>query len=363
MAIHLEDRTEPATPRRRKEARAKGQVVRSADLTATFMLVGGLLGLRFLGPGVFESFLHIVAAGLGGNGAPHLQDSAQFAAVAGMEMLAAAGPLIALIMVLGIAALLIQVGPLLTLQPVTPSLEKISPLRGLRRLFSARSLVTAGLNLGKLLLVAAIVYAWMNINGSAVLFSAAFELHQLVSLAGTLVFEVCMQIAVVLLVLALADYGWQHMRHERELMMTREEVRDELRSMEGDPVIRRRRRQLQMQIAVQRLRKTVPTADVVVTNPTHLAVAIRYDSETMIAPKVVAKGADYAALRIRQIAARHSIPIIERRPLARALYDSVEVGQYVPERFYQAIAEILAYIYELSGRSPAAGRAALTGAR
>lgn len=363
MAIHLEDRTEPATPRRRQEARSKGQVVRSADLTATIMLFGGLLGLRFLGPDVFESFLRLVAAGIAGSRTPHLADAGPFAAAAGLEMLTAAGPLIALVTVLGLAVLLIQVGPLLTMQPVTPSLEKISPIRGIRRLFSARSLVAALLNLGKLLLVAAIVYAWMNFNGAAVLFSSAYGLHELVGLAGRLVFEVCMQIAVVLLVLALADYGWQRLRHERELMMTREEVRDELRSMEGDPVIRRRRRQLQMQIAAQRLRQTVPTADVVVTNPTHLAVAIRYDSNTMVAPKVVAKGADYASLRIRQIAARHSIPIIERRPLARALYDSVQVGQYIPERFYQAIAEILAYIYELSGRSPSAGRAALAGAR
>jgi flagellar biosynthetic protein FlhB len=158
------------------------------------------------------------------------------------------------------------------------------------------------------------------------------------------------------LVTALLDFAWQRYRHERDLMMTREEVRDELRNMEGDPAVKRRRRQLQMQLAMHRLRKDVPKSDVVVTNPTHFAVAIQYNADSMIAPRVVAKGADYAALRIRQIALRHGIPIVERKPLARALFDAVEVGQYIPERFYRAIAEILAYVYELTGRSPVAGR-------
>jgi len=171
-----------------------------------------------------------------------------------------------------------------------------------------------------------------------------------------------MKLSIALLILALLDYAWQRFRHERDLRMTKEEVKDELRRMEGDPHIKRRRRQLQLQLAMQRLRKDVPKADVVVTNPTHLAVAIAYDSGTMMAPKVVAKGADEIALRIRQIAAECGIPVVERKPLARALYEAVEVGQYIPENFYRAIAEILAYIYELAGRSKAAARGELVGA-
>jgi flagellar biosynthetic protein FlhB len=131
--------------------------------------------------------------------------------------------------------------------------------------------------------------------------------------------------------------------------------------MEGDPHIKRRRRQLQLQLAMQRLRKDVPKADVIVTNPTHFAVAIRYDPDAMVAPQVVAKGADYVAIRIRQIAAEFGIPLVERKPLARALYESVEVGQFIPERFYRAVAEILAYIYELTGRSPLRRTEALAG--
>ena len=165
-------------------------------------------------------------------------------------------------------------------------------------------------------------------------------------------FELGIKLAAALIILALLDYAWQRYKHERDLRMTKEEVKDEMRSMEGDPNIKRRRRQVQLQIAMQRLQKDVPTADVVVTNPTHIAVAVRYDTETMIAPRVVAKGADYMALRIRQIASEFGIPIVEKKPLARALYESVEPGDYIPERFYRAIAEILAYVYELTGRTP-----------
>ena len=143
--------------------------------------------------------------------------------------------------------------------------------------------------------------------------------------------------------------------------MTKEEVKDEFRNMEGDPKIKARRREVQLQLAMQRLRKDVPTADVIVTNPTHLAIAIRYDDKNMPAPKVVAKGADYMALRIRQVAAEFGIPIVERKPLARAMYDNVEVGQFIPENFYRAIAEILAYVYELAGRSKSRGDGAVVG--
>ena len=170
-----------------------------------------------------------------------------------------------------------------------------------------------------------------------------------------------MRLGVVLLILALLDYAWQRHRHERDLRMTKQEVKDELRSMEGSPEVRRRQRQVQLQLATQRLRRDVPTADVVVTNPPHVAVAIAYEVETMLAPKVVAKGAAEVALRKRQIAAEFDIPVVERPPLARALFDAVDVGAYVPERLYRAIAEILAYVYELTGRSGVTARRRLAG--
>jgi len=157
-------------------------------------------------------------------------------------------------------------------------------------------------------------------------------------------------VGLVLFALAILDYAYQRYRIEQSLKMSKQEVKDEMRSMDGDPKIKARRRQIALQRIIQRIKKDVPTADVVVTNPTHFAVALQYDSKTMHAPKVVAKGQDLIALRIREIAVASGVPILERKPLARALYKMCEVGQEIPEEFYSTVAEILAYVYELSGK-------------
>ena len=205
-------------------------------------------------------------------------------------------------------------------------------------------------NLGKLTLVIVVVYCAVKDQLDEIVFALSLDFMAVFGLAAHIAFRLGIALGVVLLVLALFDFAYQRYRHEKDLKMTKEEVKDEMRSMEGDPVVKRRRREVQMQLAVQRLRQAVPQADVVVTNPTHVAVAIRYDAETMVAPKVTAKGADHLAQRIRQIAAAAGVPILERPPLARMLYADVDVGREIPERLYQAVAEILAYVYELTGR-------------
>jgi flagellar biosynthetic protein FlhB len=177
------------------------------------------------------------------------------------------------------------------------------------------------------------------------------EFKQIFNLGASLVYAIGIRIAIVLLILAILDYVYQRFRVEKELKMTKQEIKEEMRRMEGDPKIKQRRRQIALQGAMQRVKKDVPTADVVVTNPTHYAVALKYDPTGMSAPKVVAKGQDFLALRIREIAAGAGVPILERPPLARSLYRLVEVGQEIPEQFYAAVAEILAYVYELTGRS------------
>jgi flagellar biosynthetic protein FlhB len=165
-----------------------------------------------------------------------------------------------------------------------------------------------------------------------------------------MIFSIGIRVGVLLLLLAAIDYIYQRFRVERMLRMTKSEVKDEMRSMEGDPMMKQRRRQIAVQRAMQRLKKDVPKADVVVTNPTHYAVALEYDQAKMRAPKVVAKGVDFMAERIRVLAAEAGVPIIQRPPLARAIYRMVDVGQEIPEEFYAAVAEILAYVYELSGK-------------
>jgi flagellar biosynthetic protein FlhB len=291
--------------------------------------------------------------GLAPDVATSIDNTLPFASAAAYEMLLRLGPLLLILLLVGLGVLYAQVGPLFTVQPLTPTLSKLNPISGFKRLLSVRSVMTAVMNAGKLLAVAAVAYVIIAAAYPSILYAFTLGFNDVFHLGTSLAFRLGLALSGIFLLLAVIDFSWQKYRHERDLRMTKEEVKDELRSMEGDPAIKRKRQQLQAQMALQRLKKAVPQADVIVTNPTHLAIAIAYNSETMIAPKVVAKGADYLAIRIRQVAQEHNIPIVERKPLARALFDTVEVGQFIPERFYRAIAEILAFVYELAGTRPA----------
>ncbi|MGB2987068.1 MAG: flagellar biosynthesis protein FlhB [Phycisphaerae bacterium] len=359
MAGYADDKTEPPTPRRRREARTKGQVARSQDLTAAVLILSGFLALSLVGPMIWHSLLAITRSALTAESVTRLDNVLPFAGAVAVETFKRLAPFLLILFFAMLVALLCQVGFLFTWQPLMPSLSKINPLSGIKRLFSIRSVMLAVVNFGKLLVVSLVAYLTLSGSAAAIVYAFTFGFQDVFRLGSSLMFRLGMRLSAALLILALLDLAWQRYRHERDLRMTKEEVKDELRSMEGSPEIKRRQRQVQLQMAMRRLRKDVPTADVVVTNPTHVAVAIRYDVETMIAPKVVAKGIDQIALRIRQIAAEFGIPIVERPPLARALHESVEVGEYVPERLYRAIAEILAYVYELTGRSPVIARSTL----
>jgi len=361
MAAGAEERTEAPTPKRRREARQKGQVARSQDLPAAVLMFSAFTALWLVGPALWQSLAAIMAAALTPDAPRKLDNILPLVGAIGMELAQRLGLFLLIVFVATLISLYAQVGWLFTFQPLMPSLSKINPLSGLQRLLSVRSAMRAAISFGKLLLVGAVAYVTLAGSAAAIIYSVSFDFHDVIQIGAALTFDLGIRLGVAMMILALLDVAWQRYRHEKDLRMTKEEVRDELRSMEGDPYIKRRRRQVQMQLAAQRLRKDVPTADVIVTNPTHVSIALRYDAETMPAPKVVAKGADYLALRIRQIAREHGIPIVERKPLARALYESVDAGEYIPERFYRAIAEILAYVYELTGRTPSAARRELMG--
>jgi len=206
------------------------------------------------------------------------------------------------------------------------------------------------MNIGKMILIGVIVYVVISQQLPVILSLGGVEFPENFAVGAGIIYSLAWRIALALFILAVADWMWQKWKHERDLRMSKQEVKDEAKRMEGDQMIKGRRRQLARKMIMQRIHRDVPTADVVVTNPTELAIAIRYDPETMSSPKVVAKGAGFLAARIRQIAIANGVPILERKPLAQALYKTVEVGQEVPSEFYQAIAEILAYVYELAGK-------------
>lgn len=344
------DKTEQPTPRRREEAREEGQVARSTDLTAAVSLMAGLLLLKFLGPHMLETFFQLTRA-LGDPPAIRAADLLPWIRHVIYATLRVLLPFLFLVMVVTIVGSVVQSGILLTWKKLALKPERLNPTEGMKRLASPESFVRLVMGLFKVSLLSLI--AWYTVEGriGTIIASTAAHTGGVYVLAADLIYDLALKMGLVLLILGIADYIFQRWRLEQQLRMSKQEVRDELKRMEGDPLMKHRRRQLQQRLAMQRIQQEVPKADVVVTNPTEYAVALRYDEATMGAPRVVAKGRDLLAQRIRQIAQQHGVPVVERPPLARGLYAAVEVGDEVPPAFYKAVAELLAYVYQLSRRA------------
>jgi flagellar biosynthetic protein FlhB len=260
-------------------------------------------------------------------------------------------PFLGILMVITAAGAVAQSGLLLTWKRLALKPDRLNPVSGFKRMFSGEALTRLAMGLFKVGLLTVIAYMCIRGRILTVLSGGGAHPGGVYVLAAKLIFDLAIQMSLVLLVLGIVDYMLQRWRLERQLRMTKQEVRDELKRMEGDPLLKHRRRQMQAQLAMQRINAEVPRADVVVTNPTEFAVALRYDEANMSAPRVVAKGRELLAQRIRQLAEQHGVPVVQRPPLARALYASVEVGQDVPPQFYRAVAEVLAYVYQLSRRA------------
>ncbi len=350
MADDAGDKTETPTPRRRTEARQRGQIARSQELNAAVLLLGGLIALALFGRHIWESLLFVMRSTLEANEYPSIDAALVVGGQSLVQMAKVIGPLFATFMLLAFGVLYAQVGFLITWEPLTPNLNKLNPINGLKRLFSPHSLVQLAQNVLKLTLIMLLV--WLTVRGmiNKMLLALTLDFAVVLPFGAELVFDLGLRLALLLFLLAIIDYVYQRYRHEKQLKMTKEEVKEEMKRMEGDPVVKRRRREVQLRLAAQRIQSAVPDADVVVTNPTHYAIAIRYQAETMAAPKVIAKGRDYLAQRIREAAAAAGVPIVEKPALARMLYTEVEVGYEIPEKFYRVIAEVLAYVYELNGR-------------
>jgi flagellar biosynthetic protein FlhB len=353
MPEDLGDKTEAPTPKRRQEAREQGNIPRSPDLTAAVLLISVMLLLNSFGPGLVGALKALVADLLG---AKSMADSdATNAALALMKALISIGlamaPFFIGIIIIAILVNVIQTGLHFSGAKLQPNFAALNPFKGLGKIFSGGAAKMQFLmNLLKLTLVSLTAYSAVHGRLEQIVTVQQLSFVQIFGLGAGIIYSIAIRIGILLLVLALIDYFYQRYRIEKELKMTKQEVKEEMRRMEGDPMIKQRRRQIQMQVARERIKKDVPTADVVVTNPTHYAIALKYDATTMRSPRVIAKGQGVLAMRIREIAVAHGVPILERPPLARALFKLVEVGQEIPEQFYSAVAEILAYVYELSGK-------------
>lgn len=354
MADDLGERSEEATPRRLQQAREEGNVSKSMDLAgAMLLLVGTLVTAAATMPALrdtrlmMETLLDFSRLG-GGMHESSIDETLSFT---GLIVLRVLGPALFGIWIAAYIAHVWQVGFLFSAKAVAPSLKKLNPLEGAKRIFGISGVMKATLDALKVVVVL-IVAAQAIIRADRELIG----LPQLTAIGGValvarLLFSLALQVVAALIILGILDFVYQRWKYSRDLRMTKQQVKDEHKQLEGDPEVKKRRMRMQQQIAMQRIGAAVPQADVIVTNPEHISIAIQYDPKTMSAPKVIAKGADFLALRIRQLATQHGVPIVERKPLARAMYKDVSVGQEVPPQFYQAVAEILAYVFRLSGRA------------
>lgn len=353
MAEDLGEKTEMPTGRRLGEARSQGNVARSTDLSSAALLLGAVVLLAVFGGDLADTIAALMRRCLGDDapGPVSLADARVLAtAVVGRVALGFAPVLLGLA-VLAYLAQVLQIGWLFTTQPLVPKIERLNFVAGFGRLFGRRSAARLCADVAKL--AAVVLVSWTVISGALGRLATLpmLEMKPAFSVVAHLSVRLALWILAILLVVGVVDFVYQKWQHTRDLRMTKQEVKDERRSMEGDPAMKRRRLQMMREIASQRVRETVPTADVIVTNPTHFSVAIKYDAEVMGAPRVVAKGADYMALRIRHLAIMHEVPIVERPPLARALYYGVDVGREIPPEHYQAVAELLAYVYRVQEKA------------
>jgi flagellar biosynthetic protein FlhB len=351
------DKTELPTERRREEVRERGNVARSTDLAVAASVVAAAGVLYFFGSGIATSQVDMLRTSLSAPAWTTLDVgklSVEFWKLAG-PIAASVLPGLALVMVSAVAINAAQVGFFITTEPLSPNFERINPLAGMKRLLSLQSTVRMTGSLLKLSVAVAIVVGFIVGRLPEFLHSIDLDTGGFCRQLGNWLVALAFQMALGLFVLAVLDYGFQLWKFEQDIKMTKQEVRDEMRHMEGDPQIRQKRREAHRKLVNARQVQQAKNADVVITNPTEIAVAIKYDATKMDAPIVLAKGKDHLAARIRRVAAENGIPIVEKKPLAQALYRMVKVGHPIPVELYEGVAEILAYVYRLSqGRKKSA---------
>jgi len=342
-----ENRTERATPRRRREARKKGQIARSRELPPAFTLMAVLLFFSFFASTFMQELQLICHNLLRWSFRPNLSvfEIQSLFQTAIYSILRAAGPIMFIAVIASVVSNLAQGGLLISAESLSPKFENLSPIKNVKKIFSKNSLSELFKDLLRLIVLTYLSYGVIQDELPAISQMMTSDVRQVAGKLAEVVYRIGIRSGIFLLVLAIADYAFQYYLFEESLKMTKQEVKDELKETEGNPIIKGRIRRMQREMARRRAVADVPTADVVVTNPTHYAVALKYNKDEMAAPRVVAKGKDFLAQRIKEIARKHDVPIVENPPLAQSLYKSVEIGQEIPVSLYKAVAEILAYIY------------------
>lgn len=341
------DKTEEPTSKRRSDAKKKGQVGRSTELSTAFVLLIGFFTIKMLAQSIYHELNAYMTYIFG-----HLDQTldaenlVNLFAEASIVFAKTALPIMLAVMLIGLGINFFQVGLNFNTEKIQPKLSNLNPINGVGRMFSKRSLVELVKSLLKILVIGAFLYMVLKDQILAMPQFIYYDLDTSLGQMVNIVLKMAFQICGVIMIIGVLDYGYQKWQTTQDLKMTKQEVKDEFKQTEGDPQIKGKIRQKQRQMAMSRMMKEVPKADVIVTNPTHFAVALEYH-KGMSAPKVLAKGQDLVAQKIKAIGREHHVPLVENVPLARALYRTTEIGDFIPPELYQSVAEVLAYIYRL----------------
>ena len=350
-----QEKTEKATPKKRKKARDEGQVAKSQEVSTATQLIVGFSALFIFGGLILSNILDLITHGFGLISVLQADFNpvyiAQHVAWGFGRIILIALPVFFFVVLASVIVNLFQVGWNPTHKPLKPKFSKLNPIKGFKKIFGLQALVNFAKSMLKLVLVGVVVY--VIISGEAGMLAALFDVSftEAVSYIAGLMIRIGITIGVLYIFIALFDWAYTKWKHEKDIRMSKHEVKEEWKQMEGNPLIKGKIRQKMREVSMRRMMQGLPQADVIITNPTHYAVALKYDMFAMGgAPVLVAKGVDFMAKRIREAGIEHDIPIVENPPLARAIYDDVDLEQEIPEELYVAVAEIMAYVFKLKNR-------------
>ncbi|PLS16691.1 flagellar biosynthesis protein FlhB [Bacillus sp. M6-12] len=346
------EKTEKATPKKRQDARKKGQVAKSQDINTAVTLLCIFMLLMYTGPSMLESMLNLFRHSFQDLMLMEITEENMQALMVEIlqDMAVMLAPVMVVALIAGVVSNIGQIGFMFSPESIQFKLEKLDPIKGFKRIFSMRAIVELLKSVLKIAFVGLITFyvIWQRIDEILILSQKTVS-AALVTLADITV-KVGLYASAALLFLALLDYMYQKYDFEKSIRMSKQDIKDEYKNIEGDPLIKSKIKQKQREMAMQRMMQEVPNADVVITNPTHYAIALKYDESKLEAPYVVAKGVDFLAQKIKYVAKENDVIFMENRPLARALYDQAEIGQAIPEEFFKAVAEILAFVYKTKGK-------------
>ncbi len=349
------EKTEKATPKRKREAREKGQVLQSKEINSALVLIFAFVTLNIISgywvTSIFQFYRHIMSYSINVDSLFTPKNIVVLTKDTTFIILKMALPILMVSLVVGLLCSYIQVGFLFSTKSLNFKLDRINPISGFKRLFSLKSIIELIKSLLKTFLLIYIASSYLMKEYNNILKVFDMEIAMSIKYLWKVAFNLVLRSTLALFILAILDYLYKKWEYEKELMMTKHEIKEEYKQTEGDPLIKSKIKEKQREISMKRMMQDIPKADVIITNPTHYAIAIKYDNNLSDAPQVIAKGQDLIAQNIKKVAKEHSIPLFENKPLAQTLYNTVEIGESIPPDLYQAIAEVLAYIFSLKNNT------------